>query len=108
MANLRRLPPGSAKGRVGEAGVHKLGYQRTPGSGNGAIKGDARTTEEMIEVKTTSADSYRIDTNDLRKLEREAAAAARRPVMIVVFEGRRRYAVLPLDDYRELTGADQD
>lgn len=100
--SIRKLPRGRGKGAAGEERVGQiLGLALAPGSGCSARKGDLRDGALMVEVKTTSASSYRLDLGDLRKLEREAAAAAREPALVVVFEGR-EYAVIPLELFERI------
>ena len=110
MPVVRRSAGARGAGARGEAEVERAmsGVRRTPGSGNKGRKGDLQGDDVTVEVKTTERDGYRVSLADLRKLEREAAASGRTPVMVVNFGAGRSYAVLPLEDYEELRSEDQD
>lgn len=74
-----------------------------PGSGAGYMrKGDVRTAHHLIECKTTSAASYRMDRKTLDKIEREAVLDNREFVLLVEIQGR-EYAVISRDYFVELT-----
>lgn len=63
----------------------------------------------MAELKTTTAASWSLKLDDLRKLDREAALAGMRALFIVRFEKYgREYAVVPMDTFEELKDDNQD
>ena len=87
----------------------KAGGLPTPGSGNKQIKGDLRhgpKLERMIENKSTTARSMKVQVSWLEKLEKEAFEAGKEPVLVLDFEamslGSRQWAMIPLDRLLEL------
>lgn len=89
--------------------ARELGGRTTPGSGAGGMKGDVRTPDEMIEAKTTSKRQFILKLDALEKLETEARASGKQPVLIVQFADserpflhHREWVVLPKQDYLAL------
>lgn len=103
-----------------------FGGRVTPGSGALSIKGDVQTqgmnaplselaAGELIEAKTTSKTQVTIKLDWLQKLEAEARAAGKRPVLIIEIanEGVRRgmeteYVLIPRRHYEILRGENND
>ena len=74
-------------------------------------KGDVRVKDEFrVEAKFTAADSYKLDINELAKIESECAGREK-PLFIVDYidkhtkKLRERYAVLPYDQLKETLDA---
>lgn len=84
-----------------------LGGQRHRGSGNGARKGDGRTSAELVEFKRTDAKQITLKLNDLTKIGQEAALTGRTPVLLLEMGGR-TWAVLEHADWMELRDVDQE
>ncbi len=92
--------------------ARKVGFQRTPNSGSRPMlhqKGDGTDETRVFEAKTTKKGSYRLTRADLAKLRQYALLQGKDPVFIVTWEDEllpglaRDYAVIPLDEYLELT-----
>ena len=76
---------------------------RNSGSGNGwSRKNDVRNDEYSIELKETSAASYRLTLEDLLKAERNALADRRTMVFGISIQGKTYYVVTE-DTFLELT-----
>lgn len=75
---------------------------RTPGSGNGWVKkGDVRTQNELIELKTTLKHQFPLKVADLRKAYEQALIDGRQMTFIVEFaDDNATYVVLDETDYR--------
>jgi hypothetical protein len=90
----------------------RLGLRATAGSGAGqGYKGDLRDQVTMVEVKSTQADTMRLEYGWLRKVADEALYANRSPALSVQFvtgDGRPRadgaWVLVPEGVYRKLTG----
>ena len=80
--------------RQEEQGMARLGGQRHRGSGNGARKGDGRTTanawydSELIEFKRTGKTQITIKASDLQKIAQEAAVTGRIPGLAFELQGK--------------------
>lgn len=91
------------KHRIGKSGrkseerlAKKHGVKGNPGSGSlEGCKGDVTLPEHLIEAKSTTADSFKVDLTHLAKISAEALAANKVPALSVRFiteDGRaRRY-----------------
>lgn len=66
----------------------RLGGQRHRGSGNGARKGDGRTSTELIEFKRTGKTQITIKADDLEKIAAEAALTGRIPGLVFELRGK--------------------
>lgn len=89
----------------------EFGGRVTPGSGSGSIKGDVTTGEEMIEAKTTTKRQFTLKLETLQKLEYEARAVGKRPVLILhidddspVLLHHPEWVLIPKNDYLEMRG----
>lgn len=79
-----------------------LSGSRRPGSGAfWSAKGDVRTADQLIEAKQTGKKQITLRADVLRKIELEAVAEGRTPVLAIEVAGR-DYVVLMLDDFTEL------
>jgi len=74
------------------------------GSGNGWVrKGDVRSDRELWECKITSAKSFSLKYEDLRKVFEQAIVDGRIPIFMVEFMKQgESFVVLTKDDYMEL------
>lgn len=80
----------AAEKRTGKA----VGGKGTPGSGaRWHSKGDVKTKKILFEVKSTDKSSMSVKRHWLDKIEQEAFASRRMPVLVLVF-GDKRYYVL--------------
>lgn len=111
MSDFLRRPglKGSKSRRQEKRLAKELNGFTTPGSGSGSMKGDVRTTEDMVEAKTTSKTQFTLKLETLRKLEVEAAAVGKRPVLVIqidddspLFFLHPEWVVLPKHDYLAL------
>lgn len=77
------------------------------GSGNGWVrKGDVRSDKELWELKITSAKSYSLKYDELRKLFEQAIMDGRIPIFLVEFMKQgESFVVLTKDDYMEMREA---
>lgn len=67
-------------------GAKEYGGTQNSGSGNGWIrKADVRTEHELVEFKTTSKGSYRVQSTELRKLWDQALIDNKLPVFEIEF-----------------------
>ncbi len=91
-------------GKEGEREAnHATGSKNRAGSGCGIVeKGDGINDAYLTETKTTDAESYRVQQTGLAKIEHQAAAEGRLPLLVVVFKKpvdglhSRQWAMLPL------------
>lgn len=89
-------------------GADLFGGVRSPGSGNGARKGDVRTTgsswrdpdHRLIEYKRTDKRQITVKADDLEKIQREAISTGRIPVVGIEVGGK-HYVIEREGDYRE-------
>ncbi len=74
------------------------------GSGNGWVrKGDVRSAQELWECKITSAKSFSLKYDDLRKVFEQAIVDGRIPIFMVEFMKQgESFVVLTKDDYMEM------
>ncbi len=91
-----------------ERGLAKeLGGSVNAGSGNGWVrKGDVRSDKELWECKITSAKSFSLKYDDLRKVFEQAIIDGRIPIFMVEFMKQgESFVVLTKDDYMEMREA---
>lgn len=63
-------------------------------------KGDVKTENELYDSKYTAAESYLLTTKTLNKIEQEALAQQRTPVLSIEFgSNNKRYMVMREQDY---------
>lgn len=95
-------------GNAGEAGVLKRGgYRSTAASGSKAEKGDLRRGEWMVEVKTTSAESFRVTSEAMAKLRNDGLTNGKPGALVVNLGDGTKVAVMDLKHFERLTDADQ-
>ena len=90
--------------------MKKLGFDPVPGSGSGWIfKEDGENENFIAQLKTTSANSYKLDRVDLDKLEYHAMVAHKIPVFINQFlEDGQIYLTIPVQYFDECIKLWQD
>lgn len=101
----RRLRDSRAQENRGAA---LFGGVRSPGSGNGARKGDMRTTgrswrdpdHRLFEYKRTDKRQITVKADDLEKIQREALSTGRYPAFGIEVGGQ-HYVLQREGDYRE-------
>ena len=76
----------------------RYGGQRHRGSGNGARKGDGRTTNELFEFKRTDKTQITLHKRDLDKISAEASLTGRVPVVVLEIRGK-SYVVIEESDW---------
>lgn len=86
-------------------GAKLWGGKVNSGSGNGEkFKGDMRTDDKLVEYKTTRANSFKLNIDDLLTAWRHATLDKRDPVFGIEYKtdyprvGPSRWALLPEDD----------
>ena len=84
--------------------ANKLGGTVNSGSGNGWVrKGDVRTEDELLELKTTDAKSYSRKDAELEKLTNQALVDGRMPIFMVQFKTTgNEWVIMSKDDYLTL------
>lgn len=84
--------------------VKSLGLQPVPGSGSGWIhKEDGESETLLVQLKSTDADSYRVDMLDIKKLEYHADVSHKSPVFLIQFLKQNKiYALVDISNLDEL------
>lgn len=77
-----------------EKSLEKEGAKRTPGSGNGIVKGDAQGKTFKIECKYTVNNDYRLTTRVVDKIEKEAMAIDVLPLLQIKVKGEHCFAII--------------
>lgn len=94
------------KGREAEKRLAKeLNARQQPNSGavkQRRLKGDVVSDHCLYDEKTTLKKSYSVTLKDMRKIEKEALDMTKMPVLVINFNDMEKYAVLRLDDYKEI------
>jgi len=69
--------------------LRKMGFdvKQQPGSGAGVKKGDLILEDFLVEVKTTTKKSYSLNKEVLEKVKGQAFRLAKKPVLIVSYDG---------------------
>lgn len=99
-AEVKANPRKYGDKREGE--IAKRGYKHTPGSGSGNLKGDLRRANWMVEVKATTADSFRVTADIMGKLRNDGLTNGRPGVLIVELGNGRKFAIMPLSQFEKL------
>ena len=83
--------------------MRKLGFEPVKGSGSGWIdKEDGESEHAIAQLKSTEADSFRLNYLDLQKLEYHASVSHKLPVFIVEFLNRGTYVLVNVSDFEKL------
>lgn len=87
--------------------MKKLGFNPTPGSGSGWVhKEDGENEYLLAQLKSTDANSYRINLLDIEKLEHHANTAHKLPVFVIEFlQTGGLYILVKPEDFAEVNVA---
>lgn len=85
--------------KVQEAKLASSGFRKTPASGAGVIKGDAKSDEYLVSAKHTVSKQFSLKLSDLTKMWDDAVTEDRVGVMQVsIGPGEQKFAVLRWED----------
>lgn len=80
-----------------------LGFSPVPGSGNGWVhKEDGESEHAISQLKSTEADSIKLNYFDIQKLEYHAQVSHKIPVFLLQFLERGTYIAVNVDDFENL------
>ena len=83
--------------------MKQFGFEPVKGSGSGWVhKEDGESEYALAQLKSTEAESYRLNYNDVQKLEYHAAVAHKLPVFVIQFLNRGTYIMLNANDLDKL------
>ena len=83
--------------------MKKLGFEPVKGSGSGWIhKEDGESEYALAQLKSTEAESYKLNYLDIQKLEYHASVSHKVPVFIVEFLNRGTYIMANVNDLDKL------
>lgn len=87
--------------------LSKLGLTPAPGSGSGwVVKEDGENETVMVQLKSTDAESYKINLFDIKQLEYHAAVSHKVPIFLIQFlQNDKIYALVSVDNIDELYNA---
>lgn len=79
--------------------MKKLGFEPVRGSGSGWIhKEDGESEFALAQLKSTEAESYKLNYLDIQKLEYHASVSHKLPVFVIEFLNRGTYIMLNAND----------
>lgn len=83
--------------------MKKLGFEPVKGSGSGWIhKEDGESEFALAQLKSTEAESYKLNYLDIEKLEYHASVSHKIPVFVIEFLNRGTYFLINVDDLGNL------
>lgn len=84
--------------------MKSLGLKPVPGSGSGWVhKEDGESETLLVQLKSTDANSYRIQMLDIKKLEYHAEVSHKSPVFLIQFlQQNKIYALVDVNNLDEL------
>ena len=83
--------------------MHSLGFEPVKGSGSGWIhKEDGESEFALAQLKSTEAESYKLNYLDIEKLEYHASVSHKLPVFIIQFLNRGTYVMVNVNDLDKL------
>lgn len=83
--------------------MRSLGFEPVKGSGSGWIhKEDGESEFALAQLKSTEAESYKLNYLDLEKLEYHASVSHKLPVFVVQFLNRGTYVMVNVNDLDKL------
>lgn len=83
--------------------MKSLGFEPVKGSGSGWVdKEDGESEVALAQLKSTEAESYRLNYFDIEKLEYHASVSHKLPVFIIEFLNRGTYLLLNVNDLGSL------
>ena len=79
--------------------MRSLGFEPVKGSGSGWIhKEDGESEFALAQLKSTEAESYRVNYLDIEKLEYHASVSHKLPVFVIEFLNRGTYLMFNVND----------
>lgn len=83
--------------------MERLGFKPVKGSGSGWVdKEDGESEIALAQLKSTEAESYRINYLDIEKLEYHASVSHKLPVFVIEFLNRGTYLMFNVNDLGNL------
>ena len=83
--------------------MKRLGFEPVKGSGSGWIdKEDGESEIALAQLKSTEAESYRLNYLDIEKLEYHAYVSHKLPVFVIEFLNRGTYLLFNVNDIGNL------
>jgi len=83
--------------------MKKLGFEPVKGSGSGWIhKEDGESEFALAQLKSTEAESYKLNYLDIEKLEYHASVSHKIPVFVIEFLNRGIYVLLNVSDFERI------
>ena len=83
--------------------MRQLGFRPVKGSGSGWVdKEDGESDVALAQLKSTEAESYKLNYFDLEKLEYHASVAHKLPVFVIEFLHRGTYLLFNVNDLGDL------
>ena len=83
--------------------MKKLGFEPVKGSGSGWIhKEDGESEFALAQLKSTEAESYKLNYLDIQKLEYHASVSHKVPVFVIEFLKRGTYFLVNVNDIANL------
>lgn len=84
--------------------LSRLGLKPAPGSGSGwVIKEDGENETVMVQLKSTDAQSYKLNLFDIKQLEYHATVSHKVPIFLIQFlQNNKIYALVSVDNIDEL------
>ena len=80
--------------------MRSLGFEPVKGSGSGWVhKEDGESDVALAQLKSTEAESYKLNYLDIKKLEYHASVAHKIPVFVIEFLNRGTYVMLNVDNF---------
>lgn len=83
--------------------MRRLGFEPVKGSGSGWIdKEDGESEVALAQLKSTEAESYKLNYLDIQKLEYHASVSHKLPVFVIEFLKRGTYILLNVEKLNDL------
>ena len=83
--------------------MKKLGFEPVKGSGSGWIhKEDGESEVALSQLKSTEAESYKLNYLDVQKLEYHATVSHKIPVFVIEFLNRGTYILMNVNDFSRI------
>lgn len=83
--------------------MKRLGFEPVKGSGSGWIdKEDGESDIALAQLKSTEAESYKINLLDIQKLEYHAYVSHKLPIFVIQFLNRGTYLLLNVERLNDL------
>lgn len=83
--------------------MKSLGFEPVKGSGSGWIhKEDGESEVALAQLKSTEAESYKLNYLDVQKLEYHATVSHKIPVFVIEFLNRGTYILMNANDFSKI------